>query len=113
VLVDRPVIDAVAYWNAALAYRGASAAAYEVKVIDDLMLNHCSNCTAVIATKLDTSVVLGPMRDTDVGFRGSVDIHLHTLLGRHSIQHRVLFPAVRGVLLAELTADVFRRVGLA
>jgi hypothetical protein len=113
VLVDRPIIDAVAYWNAALAYRGSNAAAYELKVIDDLMLNHCSNCTTVIATKLDTSFVLGPGRDTDAGFRESVDTHLHKLLGRHSIQHRVLSPTVREALLAELTADVFKRMGLA
>ncbi len=106
VLVDRPVIDAVAYWNAALAYRGASAVACEAKAVNELMLNHCSNCATVIATKLDTSVVLGPGRDIDAVFRELVDSHLHELLGRYSIHHRVLAPAVREVLLGELTAEL-------
>jgi thymidylate kinase len=113
VLVDRPIIDAVAYWNAAVEYRGTYAAAHEVEAIGSLMLKHCSNYTTVLATKLDTSVALGPGRDTDTRFRASVDTHLHELLGRLSINHRVLSPAVREALLEELTTDVFHRMGLA
>ncbi|WP_260958495.1 ATP-binding protein [Pseudomonas citri] len=113
VLVDRPIIDAVAYWNAAVEYRGTYAAAHEVEAIGSLLLNYCPNYTTVLATKLDTSVALGPGRDTDTRFRASVDTHLHELLGRLSINHRVLSPAVREALLEELTADVFHRMGLA
>lgn len=110
VLVDRPIIDAVAYWNAAVEFRGASAAAHEIDTIGALMLSHCPNYTAVVATKLDTSVALGPGRDTNSRFRELVDTHLHVLLGRHGIQHRVLFPQMREALLAELQTDVFTRM---
>lgn len=112
VLVDRPIIDAVAYWYAAVEYRGASAASYEIDAIDALMLSHCQNYTAVVATKLDTSVALGPGRDTNSHFRELVDTHLHQLLGRLGIKHRVLFPQVRESLLAELQTDVFQRMRL-
>lgn len=113
VLVDRPVIDAVAYWNAAVEYRGASVAMHEVEAIGALMLNHCPNYTTVLATRLDLTVPLGPGRDADARFRASVDVHLHQLLEQHAINHQVLSPTVRDGLLVQVSADVFQRMGLA
>lgn len=113
VLVDRPVMDAVAYWNAAVEYRGCDLATHEVEAIGAVMMNHSPNYTTVLATKLDPSIALGPGRDTDSRYRASVDTHLHALLERHSIHHKVLTPAAREALLAQITADVFLRMGLA
>jgi len=113
VLVDRPVMDAVAYWNAAVEYRGCDLAAHEVEAIGAVMMNYSRNYTTVLATKLDPSIALGPGRDTDSRYRASVDTHLHALLERHSIHHQVLTPAAREALLAQITADVFLRMGLA
>ena len=113
VLVDRPVMDAVAYWNAAVEYRGCDLATHEVEAIGAVMMNHSPNYTSVLATKLDPSIALGPGRDTDSRYRSSVDTHLHALLERHSIHHKVLTPAAREALLAQITADVFLRMGLA
>lgn len=112
VLVDRPIIDAVAYWNAAVEYRGRNVAAHEVEAIAIVIVNHGPNYTTVLATKLDPSIALGPGRDADTRFRSSVDAHLHELLGRHSIHHQVLSPSVREALLAQVSADVFHRLGL-
>lgn len=113
VLVDRPVIDAVAYWNAAVEYRGCEVAAHEVEAIGALMIGHSPNYTTVLATKLDPSIALGPGRDTDSRYRAAVDAHLHGLLNRHSIQHQIISPGVREALLAQVAADVFKRMGLA
>lgn len=112
VLVDRPIIDAVAYWYAAIEYRRESAANHEIDAIEGLMLSHCPNYTTIVATKLDVSVVLGPGRDTNGYFRALVDAHLHQLLSRLGIQHCVLFPRVRVSLLEELHADISRRMSL-
>ncbi|MDD1150256.1 ATP-binding protein [Pseudomonas sp. TNT2022 ID357] len=113
VLVDRPVIDAVAYWNAAVEFRGDEVAAHEVEAIGALMIGHSPNYTTVLATKLDPSIALGPGRDTDSRYRAAVDAHLHELLNRHSIHHQVISPGVREALLAQVAADVFQRMGLA
>ncbi len=113
VLVDRPVIDAVAYWCAAVEYRGINIATHELETIGSLMINHGPNYTTVLATKLDHSIALGPGRDTDSWFRTAVDTHLHDLLDRHAIAHRVLSPPARNRILAHVTADVFQRLGLA
>lgn len=113
VIVDRPIIDAVAYWNAAVEYRGCEVAAHEIEAIGALMIGHSPNYTTVLATKLDPSIALGPGRDTDSRYRAAVDAHLHELLNRHSIQHQVLSPGAREALLAQVIADVFQRMGLA
>lgn len=113
VLVDRPVIDAVAYWNAAVEIRGDEVAAHEVEAIGALMIGHSPNYTTILATKLDPSIALGPGRDTDSRYRAAVDAHLHELLNRHSIHHQVISPGVREALLAQVAADVFQQMGLA
>lgn len=113
VLVDRPVIDAVAYWSAAVVYRGMSITPHELEAIGNLMMNHVPNYTTVLATKLDHTIALGPGRDTDSRFRTAVDTHLHDILGRHAITHQVLSPTAREGILAHVTADVFQRLGLA
>lgn len=113
VLVDRPIMDAVAYWNAAVEYRGCEVATHELEAIGALMTGHSPNYTTVLATKLEPSIALGPGRDTDSHYRAAVDTHLHELLGRHSIHHQVLSHGLREALLAQVTADVFLRMGLA
>lgn len=112
VLVDRPIIDALAYWNAAIAYRGATAADHEIDAIQSLMRNHCQAYNVLVATRLDVSVPLGPDRDGDLVFRQSVDSHLHRLLAGLQLQHQLLFPQVRASLLSNLQSEVLRYVGL-
>lgn len=111
VLVDRPIIDAVAYWNAAVEYRGTTAAAHEIDAVHFLMRDQCPAYAALVATKLDASIPLGPNRDSDLRFRESVDRHLHLLLADLQMPHQMLFPQVRESLLSNLQTEVLRQVG--
>jgi len=111
VLVDRPIIDAVAYWNAAVEYRGTSATALEIDAVHAVMYDHCPTYTMLVATRLDTSVPLGPDRDADPAFRQSVDSHLHKLLADLKFHHQMLFPQVRESLLTNLQSEILRHMG--
>ncbi|MFG9942578.1 AAA family ATPase [Pseudomonas aeruginosa] len=101
VLVDRPVIDAVAYWSAAVEYRGMSITPHELEAIGNLMMNHVPNYTTVLATKLDHTIrsALGEILTLDSGQRLTLD--LHDILGRHAITHQVLSPTAREGILAQ------------
>lgn len=111
ILVDRPIMDAVAYWNAAIEHRGTAAPAHQVDAISALLSRQLPDYTTIVATRLDSSIALGPGRDTDLAFRQSVDTHLHQLLSRFQIQHQMLFPHVREALLNTLHNDILHALG--
>ncbi|WP_449105458.1 AAA family ATPase [Pseudomonas mohnii] len=111
ILVDRPIMDAVAYWNAAIEHRGTPAPAHQVDAISALLSRQIPDYTTIVATRLDSSIALGPGRDTDLTFRQSVDTHLHQLLSRFQIQHQMLFPHVREALLNTLHNDILHALG--
>ncbi|MNU92639.1 hypothetical protein D3C71_825630 [compost metagenome] len=111
VLVDRPIIDAVAYWNAAVEYRGTSATTQEIDAVHAVMHDHCPTYTMLVATRLDISVPLGPDRDANPAFRQSVDSHLHKLLAGLELRHHMLFPQVRDSLLANMHSEILRHMG--
>lgn len=110
ILVDRPIMDAVAYWNAAVEYRSALAPMHEVDAINALIASELPSYTMIVATRLDTSIALGPGRDTNLVFRQSVDIHLHQLLNHFAIPHQVLVPDVRDALLDGLHAEILQKL---
>ena len=69
VLVDRPVIDALGYLNAALRLRKESLGGREARLLDELVRGHMGSYSFTAATVLDLTVPLGQGRDDDEEFR--------------------------------------------
>lgn len=110
VLVDRPIMDALAYWNAAVDFRRTPANAAEIERVQALVSSRLPEYSAIVATKLDGSIPLGPGRDNDLGFRELVDTHLHGLLESLAAPHHRLTPATKDVLLSSLSAQLLRHM---
>lgn len=77
VIVDRPEIDSLAYWKAALEYNKKICNPEEMTEIETLILENSKIYSHLFATKLDPLIPLGPGRDDDLKFREMVDFHLH------------------------------------
>jgi thymidylate kinase len=111
VLVDRPILDAFAYWNAAVDYRNASRDEREVNEVRAIVSSHQDNYTALVVTKLDISVALGENRDTNQLFRQFVDMHLHRLLESMAIKHNVLTQKEKERILSALCHELLNKLG--
>lgn len=111
VLVDRPILDALAYWNAATDFRQAPASTGETERVYALVSGRLQEYCAIVATKLDTSIPLGPKRDNNLLFRELVDSHLHRLLESQAISHQLLTPAAKGSLMSSLSNQLLSQLG--
>lgn len=92
VLIDRSVPDALAYYEAALEYRGQPADPHRIEHLEDLVANHCFNYDLTLRTVLDPRLPLGVCkpRDTDIEFRALADRHVEKVLNRLDIAHDTL-----------------------
>ncbi|MFI9503811.1 AAA family ATPase [Nocardia sp. NPDC052566] len=92
VLIDRSVPDALAYYEAALEYRGQSADPHRIEHFEDLVANHCFNYDLTLRTVLDPRLPLGvsKARDTDIEFRALANLHVKKVLNRLDIEHDTL-----------------------
>lgn len=90
VLVDRPVLDAVGYLDAALKRRGEELVAWQRKTLDRFVQDYTNSYAITVVTELDSSVEIGPDRDDDGTFRVQAGIEIERIscaLGR--IDHRL------------------------
>jgi predicted ATPase len=69
ILIDRPVSDALGYLEAALEVSGRSVEPQRLHTIRAIALDYMKEYDVIIETLLDTSVPLGPGRDTDTVLR--------------------------------------------
>jgi len=92
VLVDRPIMDALAYLFAALAYRGTTLSQEQSEYLLDLARHHSRTYAVICKTVLDSSIPLGPGRDEDLAFRSSVASQLNSVFSKLSLSHRVVVP---------------------
>lgn len=106
VLVDRPVIDAFAYWKAAINYRNAGVCSNEISTVRTIVESQSSIYNYLLATELDHTIKLGLGRDGDCEFRASVDMHLKQLLNDLQVPHTKLHPSNKQSLLADLTEKI-------
>ncbi|WP_191094148.1 AAA family ATPase [Nocardia colli] len=92
VLIDRGVPDALAYYEAALEYRGQPADPHRVEQLEDLVTGHSFNYDLTLRTVLDPCLPLGicKPRDTDIEFRALADRHVEKVLNRLDIEHDTL-----------------------
>lgn len=111
VLVDRPVIDALAYWGAAMEYRQASACPAELAKVRAAVSDQLPHYSTTLATKLDDAIPIGPGRDGNQIFRQSVDAHLHRLLSDLSVTHDQLYPQTKERLLTSLCTQICKQLG--
>ncbi|MFJ2400392.1 hypothetical protein ACIOUE_03750 [Streptomyces xanthochromogenes] len=86
VLADRACWDALAYFRAALEWRGASVPRTDREALHQLAAAH-TPYDLLFATVLDPSIPVQPKHDYDARYRVLVDHHTHMLLREDSIPH--------------------------
>jgi hypothetical protein len=80
VLVDRPVIDALAYLTAALEVSGRELSTEKLLSIRGIVTAYTTTYDMLIITQLDPTVPLGQGRDQDPVYRVAVATHLLNLV---------------------------------
>lgn len=80
ILVDRPVLDALGYLQAALEVTGRSVRQERLDELKAVARAHTTNYDLLINTSLDHSVPLGEGRDQDPKFRDAVATHIDELM---------------------------------
>ncbi len=88
VLVDRPIMDAMAYLLAALNHRGCNLTPDESKYLFDLAQHHARTYEVICKTVLDPNIPLGAGRDKDMTFRAAVDDQFKTVFSKISVSPR-------------------------
>ena len=69
ILIDRPVLDALGYLNAALSVTGRKIDQRRRQALESIARAHTADYDVLVLTTLDTSIPLGPGRDDDPVFR--------------------------------------------
>lgn len=88
VLVDRAAHDAIAYFHAALEYRGQAPPRLERERLLTLASTQLPKYGLLFATALDESVPVDTSHDYDARYRRLVDQHVHRLLADDNIPHQ-------------------------
>jgi hypothetical protein len=88
VLADRAASDALAYYRAALEFRGEQADALETERLTLLAATLYTKYDLLLATVLDPTVPVNQGHDYDAGFRALVDKHVHLLLAEEQMEHQ-------------------------
>ncbi|SEB31586.1 AAA domain-containing protein [Streptomyces melanosporofaciens] len=88
VLVDRASFDALAYYHAALEYRGEHAHRLERERLRLLASTQAPKYDLLLATVLDPDVPVDQSHDYDHRYRLLVDRHVHGLLAEDGIPHQ-------------------------
>ncbi|GJL52527.1 MAG: hypothetical protein NPIRA01_37540 [Nitrospirales bacterium] len=90
VLVDRPIMDAMAYLLAALNHRGCKLSPDESKYLFDLAQHHARTYAIICKTVLDSKIPLGAGRDQDLTFRAAVDGQFQSVFSKISVSPRIV-----------------------
>ncbi|MFB7512860.1 AAA family ATPase [Streptomyces sp. NPDC056144] len=90
VLADRAVNDALAYYMAALEYRGEPIDSEAVERLRILVSTQYPKYDLCIATRLDPEVPVDTEHSYDPRYRALVDEHVHRLLAEDHVDHLVV-----------------------
>ncbi|MFI6779269.1 AAA family ATPase [Nocardia sp. NPDC050412] len=112
VLVDRPVSDALGYYEAALEYCGAQPHSANIDQLEQLVARHVRHYDLVVRTVLDPTIPLdlSKPRGTDLEFRALADRHVAKVLERLGIGHDLLPSDGHDRALVEVTAFIKGRL---
>lgn len=111
VLVDRPVIDAFAYWRAAIDHRRVPMCEVELTKLRDIVEQQTPIYNYLVATEIDHNIPIAPNRDNDQMFRTSVDKHLKDTLQDLRIHHHILSSSNRSAVLNGLMEGILNDLG--
>lgn len=87
ILADRAVLDAVAYYTAALEFRGEHPDPMERERLRLLAATQYMKYDMLFATVLDPDVPVDQGHDHDARYRSLVDAHVHSLLCDEKLEH--------------------------
>ncbi|MFJ4918513.1 AAA family ATPase [Streptomyces sp. NPDC088725] len=87
VLADRAPLDALAYYTAALEFRGENPTTPNADRLRRLAATQTPQYDLLIATVLDTEIHVDQSHDYDMRYRALVDQHTHQLLHTQNIPH--------------------------
>ncbi|WP_162240305.1 AAA family ATPase [Nocardia arizonensis] len=112
VLVDRPVSDALGYYEAALEYRGEQPNPANIGQLEAMVTGHIRNYDLVLRTVLDPTIPLdlSKPRGTDLAFRALVDRHIAKVGERLGITHDTLSADDHDRALVEVSAVIEGRL---
>ncbi|WP_169812197.1 AAA family ATPase [Nocardia xishanensis] len=112
VLVDRPVSDALGYYEAALECRGQQPNPANIYQLEELVVRHARNYDLVLRTVLDPTIPLdlSKPRGTDLGFRALADRHVAKVTERLGIGHEQLPADGHDRALVEVAAFIRGRL---
>jgi hypothetical protein len=79
ILVDRPIFDALGYFEAALEVSGRRAEPRRLEELRTIARAHTKDYDLLVVTTLDPSIALGAERDQNSKFREAVARHIATL----------------------------------
>jgi thymidylate kinase len=112
VLVDRPIIDAIAYWMAAVEYRKSPLIFNEYNELTKIILNKNHLYSHIFATRINPLIPVDSNRDNDVVFRNRVEHHLHETLQKNNIVYTELTHSNRQEMISNLCSEIAIEVGL-
>lgn len=87
VLVDRPVVDAIGYLNAALEIQGREISLDEREYLESLVKFHSKRYDLILQTELDETIELGEGRPENMKFRKLAAVNISTAFNDLKIQH--------------------------
>lgn len=87
VLADRAAFDAVAYYLAALEYRGEDPDPLECERLRLLAATQAPQYDLLLATVLDPGIAVEQSHSYDPRYRALVDQHIHALLAEEKLEH--------------------------
>jgi len=76
VIIDRPVLDAVGYLDAALEVSNRSVNARRLATLRAIATAHTREYDLLVVTSLEKSIPLGPHRDQNAQFREAAGLHI-------------------------------------
>ncbi|MFF1818119.1 AAA family ATPase [Kribbella sp. NPDC058245] len=90
VLTDRAPIDALAYYTAALEFRGEVSEPATIERLEQLVASQSPRYELLLATELDLAEPVQATHDYDPRYRHLVDRHVHDWLFRTSSSHQLV-----------------------
>lgn len=90
ILTDRAPIDALAYYTAALEFRGEAGAPAVIQRLEQLVASQSPRYELLLATELDLTEPVLATHDYNTRYRHLVDRHLHNWLFKTSSSHQLV-----------------------
>lgn len=87
VLVDRPVVDAIGYLNAALEIQGREITLDEREYLESLVKFHSKRYDLILQTELDETIELGEGRPENMKFRKLAAVNISAAFSDLKIQY--------------------------